>query len=252
MSSNEASGNDEKTGTSKGLIGSAVVVAAIVLLGLVVSLTNLIGGKDEQQPPAQAATTSSAATGTANPSAPDDASVCGLTDVKPTGAVSAPPEAMWALVGTIAAPRIDGQGPGNLQKNGFRDCYARTPTGALLAAANYIAVVSDPALTKDAVTKLVAESVGRNYALEHLRDVSPQPADLRMQIAGFKVLAYTEDRASVDLVFRTAPQPALVSQVVDVVWQAGDWKVQPSDTGGFLAPAHSIDSLSGYLVWSGA
>lgn len=39
--------DDESTGASKKFIASAVVVAAIVVLGLVVSLTNLIGGKTE-------------------------------------------------------------------------------------------------------------------------------------------------------------------------------------------------------------
>lgn len=72
-----------------------------------------------------------------------------------------------------------------------------------------------------------------------------------MQVAGFQVVSYTGGLASVDLVFRTSAG-ALVSQVVDLVWEQGDWKVRYSDTGGFLSPAHTIDSLVGYIPWSGA
>lgn len=69
----------ENIGTSKKVIGSAVVVAAIVVLGLVLSLTNLFGGKTEPTPTAPAPSPS--ITATAAPTAQDEASVCGLDAV---------------------------------------------------------------------------------------------------------------------------------------------------------------------------
>ena len=60
---------DENTGASKKLIGSAVVVAAIVVLGLVLSLTNIFGGETEP---------------TANPSAPSPSTATATATVAPT------------------------------------------------------------------------------------------------------------------------------------------------------------------------
>ena len=132
---------DENTGASKKLIGSAVVVAAIVVLGLVLSLTNIFGG--ETEPTANpSAPSPSTATATATQTAQNEASVCGLEAVELSGTVTTAPTATWALVGTTAAPSIEGQGPGKIDGDGFRSCYARTPTGALVAAANYAAIGS--------------------------------------------------------------------------------------------------------------
>ena len=74
---------DENTGASKKLIGSAVVVAAIVVLGLVLSLTNIFGG--ETEPTANpSAPSPSTATATATQTAQNEASVCGLEAVEPS------------------------------------------------------------------------------------------------------------------------------------------------------------------------
>ena len=106
--------DDESTGVSKKFIASAVVVAAIVVLGLVLSLTNLLGGKTE---PTNTSAPSPSTTATASNSAtPSDASVCGLTPVEMTGTVATAPAATWALVGTTAAPSIKGQGPGKVEE----------------------------------------------------------------------------------------------------------------------------------------
>ena len=67
-------------------------------------------------------------------------SVCGL----PAGnqdPVVGPPRASWALVGTIAAPAVEHVGPGVFDGRDRR-CFAHSPVGALVAAANIAALSS--------------------------------------------------------------------------------------------------------------
>ena len=192
--------DDESTGASKKFIASAVVVAAIVVLGLVLSLTNLLGGKTE---PTNTSAPSPSTTATASSSAtPSDASVCGLTPVEMSGTVSTAPTATWALVGTTAAPSIKGQGPGKVEEDGYRSCYARTPTGALLAAANYTALGSYGPLRKkfyeeatvpgpgrDALLRKPITGAGGGGAGADRRDRGRLP-DLAGLAGGFRVLRY--------------------------------------------------------------
>ncbi len=256
MTNNDASnvshvtGDDDNTGASKGIIASAVVVAAIVVLGLVISLTNLFGGTTEPIP--FTSTPQASVTDTASPaSAPSEVSVCGLSAVEMSGTVNAPPTATWVLVGTMAAPSVTAQGPGRIDEDGFRSCYARTPTGALLSASNYVAMVSSQPTTLKSVSNLAANGPGRDYALSQMAELSPVQNGLRMQVAGFQIVSYTGRLASVDLAFRTSSGP-VVSQVIDLTWEQGDWKIRYSDVGNFLSPAHALDSLRGYISWSGA
>lgn len=244
---NDADTSDEEnTGRSKTFMASVVVVGAIVAAGLVLSVANVL---DREPSP------TAAPTATASPSVSSSSraleSVCGLTASKESGTLSLAPVTEWALVGTMAAPSIKGQGPGKTDVDGFRSCYARTPEGALLASANYLAVVSSKATTEKAVRGLVAEGVGRDYALANLASAPATPAELRAQVAGFRVVNFDGSLASVDVALRIASS-GYASQVIDLTWQQGDWKVRFSDDGNFLSPANGLPSLTGYIPWSGA
>ena len=193
---------DENTGASKKLIGSAVVVAAIVVLGLVLSLTNIFGG--ETEPTANpSAPSPSTATATATQTAQNEASVCGLEAVELSGTVTTAPTATWALVGTTAAPSIEGQGPGKIDGDGFRSCYARTPTGALVAAANYAAIGSYAPLRARFYDEATVPGPGRDALLKK-PITGAGDGGTRVQIAGFRVLRYDGNQADVDIAFRTS------------------------------------------------
>jgi len=244
------SGDDGQSGgLSKRILGSAVVVAAIVVLGLVLSLTNLLGGKKEPTPPPS--TPSSSPSVSSSPSATvAQASVCGLTDVQMTGTLATAPDATWALVGTTAAPSIKGQGPGKIEPDGYRSCFARTPTGALLAAGNYAAIGSNGALRKKFYEQATVPGPGRDALLS-----KPIPGagagGTRVQIAGFRVLRYDGNQADVDVALRTA-NGALGAMVFNLQWSGGDWKLRLADDGSELSPVSQIPSLNGYVLWAGA
>lgn len=251
MSDNNAStppADDEKSDASKKFIGSAVVVAAIVVLGLVLSLTNLFGGKTEPTPTASAPSASTPAT--TAPTTTSDASVCGLDAVEMSGTVTTAPTATWALVGTTAAPSIKGQGPGKVDEDGYRSCYARTPTGALLAAANYSALGSYAPVRKKFYEQATVPGPGRDALLKK-PITGAGDGGTRVQIAGFRVLRYDGKQADVDIAFRTS-NGAIAGMVFNLQWSGGDWKIRVADDGTELSPVVQLPSLSGYTLWSGA
>jgi hypothetical protein len=240
---------DENTGASKKLIGSAVVVAAIVVLGLVLSLTNIFGG--ETEPTANpSAPSPSTATATATQTAQNEASVCGLEAVELSGTVTTAPTATWALVGTTAAPSIEGQGPGKIDGDGFRSCYARTPTGALVAAANYAAIGSYAPLRARFYDESTVPGPGRDALLKK-PITGAGDGGTRVQIAGFRVLRYDGNQADVDIAFRTS-NGAVGASVLNLQWSGGDWKIRVADDGTELSPVVQLPSLSGYTLWAGA
>lgn len=253
MSDNNAStppADDEKSGASKKFIGSAVVVTAIVVLGLILSLTNIFGGQTE--PTANpSAPSPSTATATATPTPQPEASVCGLEEVEMSGTVTKAPTATWSLVGTTAAPAIEGQGPGKIDDDGFRSCYARTPTGALLAASNLLAMGSEaPLLGPKMNERLTVPGPGRDAAMAR-PPVQVDSSGVRIQIAGFRINRYDGNTADVDIAIRTSTG-VIAAQVFTLKWVEGDWKVVLADSGDLPSPMSQLPSLSGYVAWSGA
>lgn len=250
MSDNNASSPpaDENNGASKKVIGSAVVVAAIVVLGLVLSLTNVFGGQTE--PTANPSAPSPSNTATATPIPQPEASVCGLEAVEMSGTVTKAPTATWALVGTTAAPSIEGQGPGKIDDDGFRSCYARTPTGALVASANYAAIGSYAPLRARFYDEATVPGPGRDALLKKPITGGGE-GGTRVQIAGFRILRYDGDQADVDIAFRTS-NGAVGAMVLNLQWSSGDWKIRVADDGTELSPVVQLPSLSGYTLWAGA
>src|SRR4051812_982728 len=110
-----------------GFVASAVLLVLVAVTGVTLALT---GGGTGRHP-------------RTHPPASTGGSVCGL----PAGSqdpVVGPPAASWTLVGTIAAPSVRDVGPG-VVAHGDRRCFAHSPAGALVAAANLAAMISLPA-----------------------------------------------------------------------------------------------------------
>ena len=225
--------------TGRGWLAAAVV-AVIVALGVVLSVTGVFGGGDPATPPAAAAPSA-----TADP----QGSVCGLTDVALSGTVDqAPADAQWVLVGTIAAPSVPGQGPGLVDDDGFRSCFAHTPTGAVVAAANLAALGSYPPVRARFNEQALAPGAGRDAVLAKpaAQGASDGP---RLELVGFQLLRYTGQQADVDLALRTSTG-SLLGATVYLTWAEGDWKVRLADDGSDLSSVSPISSLDAYVPWS--
>lgn len=248
---NEAStvrGTDESSpASSRKLVFSAVVVGVIVVLGLVLTLMNAFGGV---QPTSPASPDRPATTAAATSDSPD-VSVCGLDAVQMNGTIHTPPGATWTLIGTTAAPSITGQGPGQTDEDGYRSCYARTPTGALLAASNVLAMGSQaPLLGQKMTLNSTVPGPGRNAALAR-PPARPDSSGIRIQIAGFRLLKYDGRAADIDIALRTTTG-VTAAQSFALRWVDGDWKILLAPSGDLPSPMAQLPSLSGFIPWSGA
>lgn len=229
---------------SRGFILAAIVVGAIALAAIVVLVTSLLGGGNDNADPTPAPTTlPTADTGDSDPS------VCGLEGFEETSSLTAAPDNDWELVGTMAAPTDPtGAGPGEVDSTGFRSCFAHTAEGALYAAVNFVATGTDATIGPRLI-ELVAPGPGRD-ALEG-QPSGGSASNLRAQIAGYKVSAYSTETATIDLALNYS-SGELVSVPLKLVWAEGDWKVEMTATGELpLAPAQ-LQNLGGYTPWSGA
>ncbi len=241
---------DQSPWSGRGFIAAAVVLGVIVALGMAIVVSNLVGGGPGDPPTA-------AENGAVDPgqqtSSVDSDSVCGLTDIALTGTVDQPPAAEWTLLGTIAVPAADGVGPGVVNDDGFRYCFAHTPEGSLFMAANAAGMGARPQLERQFVEHFVAEGPGRTAALGDVgtHTGSGDTAGVRVQIAGFRILSYDGDRASVDLAFRVSTGATMV-QALDLVWRNGDWRIEVAPDGELQSDMAQVPDLSGYTPWGGA
>lgn len=231
--------------TRRGFVIAALAVAVLALCAVAAVLANLLGGadRDAAAPPAGPASSD------AVPAAA--ASICGLPGYQPTGSLTEAPATKWVLFGRFAVPDSRNQyGPGTINPDGLRTCYAHNPTGVLYAAANLTGMSTDSTLRSDVIRAMVASGPGQEAALAGAQ-TEAEPSAVTFQVAAFRVTSYTGDRATVDLVLR-ASNGAYLSFVEDWVWQDGDWKIVYSNDGSTRFPPQQIASLGGYIPWAGA
>ena len=243
--------NEEESSESQGpswtLIGAALVVGVVVAMGAILSVQGL---RDDDADGKATSTASSSATSLAE--SESSTSVCGLAGHETSGTVSRAPKATWRLAGAIAAPHVEGAGPGKVDADGFGWCHARTPTGAVVAAAETLPFTATNELRIKSLTRSAAPGRGRDVALREARSSNAEevPAGDRVQIAGFTLVSYTDTEAVVDVAAESDGR--YFSQTVDLRWVEGDWKYKLSDAGDFTSQGREIPNLSGYVEWSGA
>lgn len=228
-----------------GFIAATAIIALLVVLGLILAVT---GDSDED---AKSGTANRAPAAPAAPVARDpDASVCGL----PAGDTSVPtkaPRTEWDLVGSVAAPTATTTlGPGKVT-SGLRSCFAHSPTGALYAAVNVIAMTASADHREAFVRRLTVPGVGRDRALSNL---GPDSDATTLQVAGFSLSDYRTRSAVVDLAFRvdTGNAAGYTHLPLALRWLDGDWKLALPDTGRPFDGMARLPSLTGYTPWKGA
>lgn len=225
----------------------AIVVVAIVLVCVLVFIVGSVGRSAQHGavPATHSANPQSTQAATAA-----DKSVCGLSDFAASGTLKEAPTTKWVLVGTVAAPTERSTvGPGVIGNDGFRSCYAHTPTGALFATANLLALDSDQSLIKQVAEKLIVPGPGRDALIAQAS--TQQPTAVRYQVAGFKIDSYDRSSATVDLAINSSTGK-LVSFPIELQWSGGDWKAKATATGGFPLQPAGLQSLGGYIPWAGA
>jgi hypothetical protein len=252
MSQSTESTTESNPFTKPGFIIAAALVVALIAAAVVIFL--LPNGQGKAQPaPAPAESSSSAA---ASPSASAGAgnSVCGLPASSET-ALGTAPDTKWELVGKMATPtEPETFGPGTTDEDGFRSCFSQSPTGALYAAANLLAMGSsgDRAINQKMTDRLLLPGPGRDIAKADSQSMPATAApSSTVQFRGFVIKSYSQSAANVDIAFQT-DTGVLGHTVLPLEWTDGDWKLAIADSGRLVNEMTQIRDLSGFIPWSGA
>lgn len=221
---------------------AAILVVALVILGVVLALS----GRDEPGGTASTPTTTSSATTSAPVNAGAE-SVCGLPGYADSGTLTSAPEAEWLFQGTTAYPASSEYGPAATSPEGVRYCFQHTPTGALFAAVNAIVQGSDPAVSKEWLEYTLTDGPYRDQIVGD--GEASGSSETRMNVVGFRMLAYDGATARVDVAVRVTSGNSTVftSGVYEWVWTEGDWKLR-ADIAEPLSVVR-IPDLSGYVPW---
>jgi hypothetical protein len=200
------------------------------------------------------------------------------SDAEPSGAPSAcevprgdqavpmagPPASWQIIAGRVAAPFSPVFGPAVISAQGVGGCFAHSPTGALFALFQSLALSAAPA---DRVSQVavVSERGSRTNmfaaALQEARqeDVTAatrmpsDPSTLpRQTLLGFHFIDYVDTRATIAVAVGIGDpsntseyQPSMVTGVM--AWEDDDWKfVYSAQTAGSMAP---IISAAQYVPW---
>ena len=250
MSQSTESTTESNPFTKPGFIIAAALVVALIAAAVIIFI--LPKGQDTAQPaPASSPDSASAA-----PTKSADAagkSVCGLPSSTET-ALGTAPKSKWELVGKMAVPTDPKtSGPGLTDADGFRSCFAHSPTGALYSAMNVGALGSagSPQLEVKLADKLLVPGMGRDTAMKEAANSSASTgSDTTIQVKGFSIKSYTASEANVDLAFETN-KGVLVHTILSMRWMDGDWKVKPADDGVTFSGVSQLSDLSGFILWSG-
>lgn len=249
MSESTQSSTERSPFTKPGFIISAALVVALFAAVVVIFF---LPKADSTAQPAPASSASGASSAPSKSADAAGKSVCGLSSSTET-ALGAAPQSKWELVGKMAAPTDPKTfGPGVTDGDGFRSCFANSPTGALYAAANMIALGSSG--TQDELKlaeKILVPGPGRDAAIKAAKTrTSTAASSETAQVSGFLLKSYSPAEADVDLAIKL-PNGALAHSVLSLRWIAGDWKVKASDDGQVFNGVAQLSDLSGFILWSG-
>ncbi len=248
-----------------GFIVAALGIALLVVAGVVVSIQAAFGGDtsggdmtvgDGQRASAAAGATPAGPErelGDADAIATVSPSSCGLPEPEQTSPPPADrqlliaPVTSWRDIDVNPAPSSPEAGPAALHEAGFGYCFQRSAEGALFAAANFLVQSNTPALRAPLLHYALAAGQHREALLA---DSGSGGSGVRLQIVGYRVLAFDGDTARVDVAQRVSVDgtTSFIAAVIDLVWVDGDWRI-PSDQP---APVRlqSLGDVGGYVRWS--
>lgn len=235
----------------------SIGIIAVIVLCLPAVAVYLLTGRSEGPAvltyavPTDQQTSSAAAAGRCDYPEPPTTDVTGIV----------PPDVRWELMPgtTMAAPRSGVAGPSTVEGN-ITSCYARTPSGALLAAANLLSEMRNYTLDMDRlVSTKVTHTTGYDALNQRVQaweggDTSRAPQPVQ-QIAGYRFLQFTGDWAVIEIVIRNTSGElagAMASVSYALAWEDDDWKLVPPLDGGNV-PSLRIDALEyPYVAFGGA
>lgn len=226
-------------------IGAGVVLAIVVIVVLIATLLGVFSPVKNSGAPA-ASTRSTAAVPAATCSVP--------TGGEATTAV--PSDLQWhAGQGGITWPVSSAVGP-TTKIDGFPACFARTETGAALAATTaYLGQYDTGHSVRSLLDFYVKDSAGKAAFVDRTVKGQTAPQDLRAQgisVTGYSVESFTKRTAVVDVVL-TQPSSATgyFAVPITMTWTGGDWKMTVLDNGDLFSGNPLTPTESDFTAWGG-
>ncbi|VEG30003.1 hypothetical protein [Actinomyces howellii] len=225
-----------------------VVVVALMAVWLVVDSAVDQGRDESVEAPASNSPADREVAASAAGEDPSASSVCGLSpgeQAPPSGPL---PMEVVSVTDTVSVPVVEGVGPGRVTNGQVSHCFAHSPTGAVVAAANFLRWFSAQERLPDVVETLVAPGTDRDRLLEQIELGWDGGTTRPFAVMGYKVEVRRDDEVLVTMLTSTSVEDRrLVSWPLVMVWQDGDWKVQAPSTDSWGQEGQESDA--GFTPW---
>ncbi|MFC1232890.1 MULTISPECIES: hypothetical protein [unclassified Streptomyces] len=231
----------------RGWMLSAGFLATLLVVGVVA----LMSGGSGTPPRAgnDPTTTPSASPGTTGKADARPAG-CRTDDSDQEKPTAVPKDFRWKANGTGLVPVSKTVGP-LLYDGPVWYCYAHTPMGAVLAAHSVTDHFSYPGW-RQVVERQVVPGAGRDALIADRSQAEDKPVSGKADAggyAGFSVLAYNEEEATVMLLLRGPDTGVFGSASVTVRWHEGDWKLVPGTDGTVYSGMAQVSGTQGFVTW---
>ncbi|MGZ0149686.1 hypothetical protein ACXJJ3_21675 [Kribbella sp. WER1] len=255
--------SEEQSPFGRGFVAACIVIGAVVLCGALL----IVGGRSTSTaaPAQQAAGTISSAEeptapaqpvgsaqpgGSATTSRPQRSGGCGPAAADQALPGKAPAVDSWEVSSRIVVPRASAYGPAVTDGDGFRRCFAHSPTGAVYAAYSAYAAMADQEKVVATARKLMVPGPDTEALVREVQADRTTSGYSVPQLAGYRIIDAGADR--VTLMLATSVDTAYMSLTLTLVWHAGDWHLQPPAPGDPVgAPFAQHRDLSDFVAWSG-
>lgn len=256
--SNSEESNDQRSPGGRFTSGSTMgyyLAAGVVVLVVGALLLILIRPASRSKATGTVTTTvaapipgasSSAGTPATSPDAPSSSTASSCSP-DPTWVGKVPltaPAVTWTPVSGLSAPVSPQLGPAQVSGPGgvLRECYAHSPSGAVVAAMNITVGGSVTTVGNIVVQRQWTPGPGKQEAL------AQQGQAGTFTIAGFQLQGCTPAHCLVSVAASAAGSYAAAQ--VPLVWSGGDWKVDGTVTG--ISSGAPLRDLTGYVLMSPA
>lgn len=230
--------------SSKGFLASAAFVVLLVI-GLLWLLVDG-GGQRAALPPSPAST--STAPGPTAAGAGEMSGECRM----PAGDQRVPSGSLGTeeirISPDLVVPFVPEAGPGI--KEPVSRCFVHSPTGAVVAAANFLKWLSSQQKLDEVTGTLIAPGADRDRMLQEVRDTWDGSTGPAVRVLGYKAAVRSRDEVLVTLVVALPSDLSrMVSWQLVMTWVEDDWKVRPSPTGDWVVEPVTSLSGEGFSSW---